>query len=42
MKSLRIIVCTKNGQVEKELDFKTLLAKLIRFIHNLSTETVEK
>jgi hypothetical protein len=34
--------CTKNGQIEKEVDFKSLLKIVCGFIHKISTEAVEK
>ncbi len=36
-----IIICPKNGQFEKELDFKSLLGRLICFMHRFSTKAVE-
>jgi hypothetical protein len=35
-------VCTKNGQIEKEVDFKSLLKIVCGFIHKISTKAVEK
>jgi hypothetical protein len=34
--------CTKNGQIEKEVDFKSLLKIDCEFIHKISTKAVEK
>jgi len=34
--------CTKNGQIEKEVDFKSLLKIVCGFIHKISTKAVEK
>jgi hypothetical protein len=34
--------CTKNGQIEKEVDFKLLLKIVCGFIHKISTKAVEK
>jgi hypothetical protein len=34
-------VCTKNGQNEKEVDFKSYLKMVFGFIHKISTEAVE-
>jgi hypothetical protein len=42
LKLLYIIICSKIGQFGKGLDFKSLLKRVIRFIHRLLTEAVEK
>jgi len=42
MKLLIKLVCTKNGQIEKEADFKSLLKIVCGFIHKISTKAVEK
>jgi len=42
MKLLMKFVCTKNGQIEKEVDFKSLLKIVCGFIHKISTKAVEK
>jgi hypothetical protein len=42
LKLLKNCNCTKNGQIEKEVDFKPLLKIVCGFIHKISTKAVEK
>jgi hypothetical protein len=42
LKLLFIVICSKIGQFGKGLDFKSLLKRVIRFIHRFLTEAVEK
>jgi len=42
LRLLYIIICSKIGQFGKGLDFKSLLKRVIRFIHRFLTEAVEK
>jgi len=42
LKLLIKYVCIKNGQIEKEVDFKSVLKIVCGFIHKISTKAVEK
>jgi hypothetical protein len=42
LKLFIIFICSKMGQIGKELEFKSLLWKFICFVHRFSTKAVEK